>query len=201
LPNSDAGPFFRNNYFVVAPETNTADGMIAKVDHTFLEKNRLAFTLSFTNGTAGSARYIPNAADSAAPDRVYENRRLALEHTFTATPQSVNTATVEVYRDNSKNSSDTGDFDAELGLKGVDAQVFPSLRLGSYLPMGRVNPVSRTARNTWVFTNAHSLKRDKHNIRIVGQFVRTQVNTFVPQFPAGLFQFRSYSLASRHRQY
>ncbi len=25
LPNSNAGPFFRNNYFIVSPETNTAD--------------------------------------------------------------------------------------------------------------------------------------------------------------------------------
>ncbi len=145
-PNADAGPFFRNNYFIVSPETNTADGMIAKVDHSFLEKHRLAATLSFTNGTAGAARYIPNAADSASPDRVYENRRLSLEHTFTASPQSVNTATLEVYRDNSRNASDQGDFDAELGLSGVNADVFPSVRPGSYMPMGRINPVSRTAR-------------------------------------------------------
>jgi hypothetical protein len=191
-PNADAGPFFRNNYFIVAPETNTADGMIAKVDHTFLEKHQLAGTLSFTNGTAGTARYIPNAADSAVPDRIYENRRVSLEHTFTASPQSVNTATFELYRDNSKNSSDPGDFDAELGLKGVNADVFPVFRPGSYLAMGRANPVSRTARNTWVFTNSHSLKRNKHNLRFVLQFVRTQVNTFVPQFPSGFFQFRSY---------
>lgn len=192
LPNADAGPFFRNNYFIVAPEINTADGMIAKVDHALAEKHRLAFTFSFTNGTAGSARYIPNAADSAVPDRIYENRRVALEHTFTASPNSVNTATFELYRDNSKNSSDAGDFDAELGLGGVDASVFPAFRLGNYLHMGRVNPVSRTARNTWIYSDSHSLKRGRHNLRFLGQFIRTQVNTFVPQYPAGYFQFRSY---------
>jgi hypothetical protein len=31
-PNASAGPFFRNNYFVNWPETNTPDGVIIKVD-------------------------------------------------------------------------------------------------------------------------------------------------------------------------
>lgn len=192
LPNADAGPFFRNNYFVVAPEINTANGMIAKVDHSFLERHRLAVTFSFTNGTAGSARYIPNAADSAVPDRIYENRRAAVEHTFTLSPSSVNTASIEVYRDNSKNTSDQGDFNTALGLTGVEATVFPAFRLGNYLPMGRLNPDTRSARTTWIYTDSHSLKKGRHNLRFLGQFIRTQVNTFVPQYPAGLFQFRSY---------
>jgi hypothetical protein len=192
LPNANAGPFWRNNYFIVSPETNTANGMIFKVDHTLFDKHRLAGTYAFTNGTAGTARYIQNAADSAAPDRTYVNRRGSLEHVYTISPQTVNTATAEIYHENSQTTSDTGNFSAEFGLKGVDARVFPSLRLGSYLPMGRVTPASTNSRNTFVYTDAASLKRGRHNLRLVGQFIRQQVNVYIPAYPAGMFQFRSY---------
>ena len=38
-PNTDIGPFFQNNYFVNSPETNTANGMIGKVDHSIGERH------------------------------------------------------------------------------------------------------------------------------------------------------------------
>jgi len=191
LPNSNAGPYFRNNYFVISPETNKADGMIFKIDHSFLEKNRLSTSGSFTNGYAGSARFIPNAADSGPADRQYENRRLSAEHVYTASPKSVNTATVEAVADRSLNVSDEGDFASEIGLPGVPAGVFPSFHLGPYLPTGRANAIARNVRNTLVFTNAHALKFNKHNVRLVGQYARYQVNTFVPRYPSGSFQFTS----------
>jgi len=188
-PNSDAGPFFRNNYFVVSPETNTANGMIAKVDHTFLEKHRIAVSYAFTNGLAGTAKFIPNAADSAAPDRNFSNRRGAVEYVFTASPQSVNTATLEAVSDVSQNVSDLSGLPDQLGLKGVPGKAFPVISLGDYLPTGRNSPEARNARNTYVLTDAWSLKLSKHNLRIVGQFARYQINTFVPGVPSGAFYF------------
>lgn len=190
-PNSDAGPYFRNNYFVISPETNKADGMIFKVDHSFLEKNRVSAGGSFTNGYAGSARFIPNAADAGPADREYQNRRLSAEHVYTASPKSINTASIEAVADRSANVSDAGDFASDIGLSGAPAGVFPSFRLGPYLPLGRVNAMTRNVGNTFVFTNAHALKFDKHNIRMVGQYSRYQVNTFVPRYPSGSLQFTS----------
>src|SRR5690242_3456714 len=49
-PNAAAGPFFQNNYFVNSPETNTAGGMIAKVDHSIHERQRISTELAFSNG-------------------------------------------------------------------------------------------------------------------------------------------------------
>lgn len=192
LPNSDAGPFFRNNYFVVTPETNQADGMIFKVDHSFLEKHRLSGNLSFTDGLAATARFIPNLADSAPADRLYQNRRISMEHIYTLSPRSVNTATAEVYNDVTELSTEGKGVPASLGIAGVDGDQFPRFDLGFYLGMGRVNPVSKTARTTWVYTDALALKRGTHNLRLVSQFIRNQVNTYVPQFPSGYFRFQSY---------
>ncbi|MBI5085058.1 MAG: hypothetical protein HZB13_10740, partial [Acidobacteria bacterium] len=190
-PNSNAGPFFRNNYFVVSPETNAANGMIAKVDHTFLEKHRLAVSFAFTNGLAGSAVFIPNAADSAPADRNYTNRRGSIEHVYTISPQTINTATVEAHTDVSDNVSDLSGWPSKLGLTGVPGQAFPFVSLGGYLPVGRASPVARNVRNTFVFTDAHSVKTGSHNIRLVGQFVRYQINTLSPAMPSGAFYFSS----------
>lgn len=190
-PNADAGPFFQNNYFAVAPETNTASGMIAKVDHSFLDKHRLAVSYSFTNGYAGTATFIPNAADSASPDRNFTNRRLTIEHVFTASPQSVNTFTFDAHSNVNENVTDASGWPAQLGLTGVPGDVFPRIDLNGYLDMGRNSPQARTARNTFVFTDAYSHRLGKHNLRFVAQYARYQVNTYNPALPSGTFNFTS----------
>ena len=101
VPNTNAGPFFRNNYFVVSPETNKADGMIVKLDHTVDEKSRLSTSLSFTNGFAGASRIMPTIADSGPNDRTFSARRGSAEHVLTLSPRTVNTLTVEAATDRS----------------------------------------------------------------------------------------------------
>ena len=188
-PNTAVGPFNQNNYFVVSPETNTAGGMIGKIDHSLSDKERVSIGGSYTNGFAGSARYIPNAADPGAPDRLYTNRRGTLEHVLTLSPGNVNSATFEVSSDVSQNSSDVIDPASALGLSGVSAQVFPRLALGGFLPLGRYNPNTRTARNVFTLTDGQSLKWRKHSLHFVGQFQRQQVNSYQPASPSGAFYF------------
>ena len=75
-PNTDVGPFFRNNYFIDAPETNTANGMIGKVDHSFHERHRLNTELAFSNGLLGAAKLFPNDANPGhAGDRYLGNNQ------------------------------------------------------------------------------------------------------------------------------
>ncbi|MGQ9917699.1 MAG: hypothetical protein ACUVS7_09810 [Bryobacteraceae bacterium] len=189
LPNANAGPFFRNNYFAVSPETNTADGMIARLDQTFLERHRLSLSWSFTNGLSGAARLIPGPADSAPADHRFANRRGALEHVLTLSPQTVNTASLEAQTNISENVSDAAGWPEALGLRGVPSAAFPRFDLANYLDMGRTTPLSRTARNTFTFTEAFSHKCGRHSLRFVSQFSRLQVNTFIPAVPAGAYNF------------
>src|SRR5206468_6419759 len=60
-PNAAVGPFFRNNYFINSPETNAANGMIGKLDHTYRERHRLATELAFSNGFLGASKWFPTA--------------------------------------------------------------------------------------------------------------------------------------------
>lgn len=176
LPNSNAGPFFRNNYFVVSPETNRAEGMIFKVDHTVDARNRLSTSLSYTNGFAGASRLMPTIADSGPNDRKYQARRGSVEHVMTVSPKTVNTITVEA-------STDRSDASRE-------GEVFPAYRfLGTYLGMGRANPVQLTVNNTYSISEGYSTRLGAHSVRAFFRLTRYQVHAFLPQYPAGTFRF------------
>lgn len=190
LPNTDVGPFFRNNYFVVSPETTQADGMLAKVDHTRDDRHRFELGMSFSNGFAGAARLFDTIADSGPADRTYATRRGSIEHVYTRSARTINTFTFEAVTDqNSTGREGIENATDEIGLAGPVGLAFPYYRLTPYLGMGRANPVSRTARNTFIWTDGLTLKRGKHSLRFVGQIIRYQVNVSLPTFPAGYFRF------------
>ena len=63
-PNTDVGPFFQNNYFIDAPETNTANGMIGKLDQSVRERHRITLELAFSDGTLGAAAVVPHRRQS-----------------------------------------------------------------------------------------------------------------------------------------
>ncbi|MBL8236957.1 MAG: hypothetical protein JNM66_06035 [Bryobacterales bacterium] len=190
LPNSDAGPFFRNNYFVFSPETNQANGMIFKVDHTLAEKHRLTFNGSFTNGRAGAPRYYDTIADSSNNDRDFSARRGVVDWTFTKSAATINTLTMDVQRDSSVNGR-AGQENAleSIGLRGPLRDAFPVFRFSIYLGMGRNNPVSRSSHTYYYLTDSFSTRAGKHRFRAIGQYRRYQVNAFLPESPAGAFQF------------
>ncbi|MCS7316119.1 MAG: hypothetical protein RMI94_09935 [Bryobacterales bacterium] len=189
-PNASVGPFFRNNYFIHTPETNTADGVILRLDHAPAENHRLTANTSISNGFQGPAPWFPTAANPAQPEREFQNRRASLEHVLTISPRSVNSIGMEV----SSNASTGGgssrrNFARELGLAGVGGEGFPNFRMQPYLSMGRPYPISRTARNQYEWTASFSTKQGRHSWRIAGRYARSQVNTYYPQYPAGTFRF------------
>ena len=190
-PNASAGPFFRNNYFINSPETNTANGMIGKLDQAIRERHRLTLELAFSNGYLGASRWFPTAANPGSADRRFSARRGSLEHVFTANSRTVNTASFDATSDSSRsgNPGEPTGSGAALGLAGIGAQSFPVIRFSPYLPMGQSYPVSRSARNTYSWTDGLSTRAGRHSLRFTARYWRYQVNTFWPQFPAGSFDF------------
>jgi hypothetical protein len=189
-PNTEVGPFFRNNYYIHSPETNIANGMIGKLDHTLKERHRLSLGLSFSNGLLGSAKWFPNAANPGPVDRKFHNRRGSLEYVFTASARTVNTFSFEAVTDGSESGfEDETNYPELIGLAGSPGKAFPVMRMSPYLSMGRYNPNSKNVRNSFTWTNAFSTRRGKHGFRAVGQYVAGQVNTFWPGSPSGSFSF------------
>jgi hypothetical protein len=190
LPNSDAGPFFRNNYFVFSPESNRANGMIFKVDHSLAEQHRATFNGSFTNGRAGAPRYFETIADSNSNDRDFSARRGTLDWTYTRSAATIQTFTIDVQSDRSMNGRPGQEGAVEaIGLRGPLRDTFPVFRFSPYLGMGRNNPLSVSSHNYFYFTESFSTRKGKHRLRGIGQYRRYQVNAYMPENPAGAFQF------------
>ncbi len=190
-PNTDIGPFFQNNYFIDSPETNTANGMIGKVDQSVRERHRITMELAFSDGTLGAAQWFPTAANPGPSNRDFQTRRGSLEYVFTASARTVNTLTFEANSSvsTSGDSQDQTNYAAKIGLPGIQGDGFPLIQLAPYLNMGQSYPFSRNARNVYTWTDGISTKRGQHTLRVVGQYTRQQVNSYWPQYPAGLFTF------------
>jgi hypothetical protein len=174
-PNAAVGPFFRNNYFINSPEANTANGMIGKVDHSIGERQRISTELAFSNGLLNAAEWFPTIANPGPSNQVFSSRRGSLEHVFTASAQTVNTASVEVSSETSRSGAGEGQF--------------PLYQFQPYLRMGRSYPISRNAKNTFTWTDGISTRWAKHSLHIAAQYVADQVNTLWPKYPDGTFNF------------
>jgi hypothetical protein len=189
LPNAGAGPFFRNNYFVFSPETNHADGMIFKLDHS-AAPHRFTANASFTNGLALAPRYFNTIADPGASDRKFHARRGAIDWTYTRNASTVNTLLFEARSDRSENSR-AGEEDARgaIGLRGPLSGAFPVFRMEAYLGMGRASPVAVSSHNYYSVIEGLSFRAGKHRTRLSSQFRRSQVNAYSSRYPSGHFVF------------
>ena len=178
-PNSDAGPFFRNNYFILAPEQNRADGVITRLDHNIRERHRLGGSLNFSNGVDGAAPWFPTIANPGPVSRDRRSRRLSIDHVFTLSPRSVNTLTLEAA------TSQT----ANLPLLDQKGEAFPYYLFQPYLSMGTSYPVSRSARHTFQITDGFSTRWRQHRLRAIFAGVQEQTNSYWPQHPSGEYRF------------
>jgi hypothetical protein len=191
-PNTDIGPFFRNNYFLVSPETNIANGVIAKVDHSLRDRHRLSVGVNYSDGFSGAAAWFPGPANPGPVDRTFYTRRGQVEHVFTMTAQTVITTTFEAQKEGSASGQEGADWGQEIGLEGLPGDQFPVFEFRSpYLDFGRAFPEARNTRNIFNASAGISTRFGKHNPRATLFHQRQQVNTYWPQFPSGRFRFTS----------
>jgi hypothetical protein len=174
-PNAIVGPFLQNNYFINSPETNTADGVIAKVDAPVKGHHRISAEADYSNGLLGAPRWFPTDGNPGPADHTFQNRVGTLQDIWTLSPGTINTCTFQARSSVSK--------------AGAGQAVFPSYAIAGYLGMGRAYPLSSTANNTYDWIDNVSARRAKHSFHFGGQYTAYQVNNFLPQYPAGFFRF------------
>jgi hypothetical protein len=102
-----------------------------------------------------------------------------VEHIFTQSARNLNTLTVEAQTDRFEDTVE----------KDEGGRVFPHYTLSPYLSMGRPYPESKNARNYWTVTDGFSTRWGQHRVRFVGQYQRSQVNSYWPQYPEGDYRF------------
>ncbi|MCC7500122.1 MAG: hypothetical protein IT160_21260, partial [Bryobacterales bacterium] len=191
-PNAAVGPFDQNNYFIVSPEANTANGFIAKLDHSITDSHRLTASLNSSNGLNDAANYFNTIAEPGAPNVNFTSRSLGLDYIYTISANTLNTFSVGASSSvRSTSPSQQGDFAAQLGLTGISGPSFPVFSFSPYLHMGSGSPISKTANNTYSWSDTFSTRRGKHAIRLIGQYVRYQINVYAPGSISGSFSFDS----------
>ncbi len=179
-PNTNAGPFFQNNYYSVTPEVNTANGFILSVDHTFRRKNRVTVRINKSDGLNGNAPIFLTAANSFNLSQVQESRGLRIEHVFTASPTNVNTLRLELSSNRNRNQPQAL----------VNGKAFPRYQFDNiYLPMGQNNPVSRDAFNNYTLSDTFATRVRKHRISLQLEITQQLITTYRPQSPEGRFDF------------
>ena len=175
-PNTNAGPYFQNNYFVSSPATNTADGFLGKIDQQFNARNRVTFDFNLSTGFLGSPQWFSTAANPGSPNQTFHNRHFDVPYVFTVSPSTVNTATLNVDRREFLTQTSTG-------------QPFSVYRLDSYIGFGAFSPHGHTARTVYTLDDALSTHRGHHYVSAVAEYLSRQVNTIAPDFPDGYFHF------------
>ena len=63
-PNTNAGPFYQNNFYSVTPQVNSANGFILSVDHSFLQKHRVTVRVNNSTGQNGNAPFFLDDRES-----------------------------------------------------------------------------------------------------------------------------------------
>ncbi len=176
-PNTDIGPFFQNNYFVNAPEIDTADGVTGKLERQFGERHRLTSNSTLSRGFLSAAKFFPNIASPTAPDQRFSTKKTELTYIFTANSSTVNSASFAA----ASEVADAGN---------ASESAFPVYQLfGNYLSMGVGFPNSRNARNSFEFQDALTTRKDKHSLTLTARANHYQVNSFDPVVPSGYFEF------------
>ena len=189
-PNASAGPFDRNNYFLVTPQTNNANGIIVKVDHTLRTRHRISVNFNYSDGFNGSAALLPTAANPASADSEDRDPWGSIEHVFTKSPQTVNTlkffSESETYTSGERGQPD---YAGKLGLRGSSPLAFPAFSISPYVGMGRSYPQSKSTWTYYAWTESLSSKHGKHSLAASVSHNQYQVNTFQSAYPAGSFRF------------
>lgn len=186
-PNTNIGPFFQNNYFVNGPQTDDADGIIAKLEHSFGDRHRLTSLSTTSTGFLSPTQYFPNLASPTSPNQHFSTWRTEVDYVFTANSKTINSASLSA----TSNVVQAGD---------TAQQPFPNYQFGNYpstgtaysdkyLAMGTDYPVSRNARTTLELRDGVSTQKGKHSLQLAGRMDFYQVNSFDPAYPSGEFPF------------
>ena len=194
-PNTNVGPFLRNNFFANGAETNTPNGTVLKFDHNLSYQQKLTWSGRISSGIDGPAPIFENPANPGDPKRKVRSRRGEFSHTVNISPNWINKFSVDsTYI--SLSVTDTLEeqfqtqFPIQLGLTGLHAGAFPRFDLAHLVDIGsRPRSLYSYRRARHRVSNSVSVSHKKHNVKFYGRMHWRQVNSFNAKNPSGRFNF------------
>ncbi len=192
-PNTNVGPFLRNNFFTNSVETNTPNGIVWKLDHNLFARHKLTWNGRLSSGLTGAAPLFENPANPGDPPRRVSSRSMGMSETFNLSPAIVNQFNLSAWHSSLKNEGSGAqpvDYAEQLGLSGVQAGSFPRFEFWPYLSIGsQPGSLIRYQTAGYSVSNDFSIRRKNHNLRLSFAATWSQVNTLRPRTPAGRFLF------------
>lgn len=191
-PNTDVGPFLRNNYWTNPSERNAPDGFIARIDHNLGSLQKVSLDVKLSEGFLNTPDIYPTAADPGRPDRLFRNREVELSDTVNLTPNLTYRGSLEVDSDiiDTISHQDDRNLPDELGLRGVNGTAFPQLRFRGYVGMGASRKAYiRNAFNVYDLDNELIFRNGSHTWTVVSQTKAVRFGTLELDSPSGSFSF------------
>ena len=191
-PNTDVGPFLRNNYWTNPSERNAPDGVIARVDHNLGDLQKVTFNVKLSEGLLSTPDIYPTAGNPGRPDRWFSNREFELADTVSLTPSLTYRGSFEVDSDivDTISHQDGRNFPDQLGLRGVNGAVFPELRFQGYAGLGSSRRAYiRNAFNVYELDNELIFRDGGHTWTVVSEAKVVRFSTLELDSPSGSFSF------------
>jgi Carboxypeptidase regulatory-like domain len=171
------GPATPNNYFATTPETGFSNNGLAKLDHSFNDKNRLALRWYVGQGTqtAPLSSFIPDYYQ-VGPMHVH-NYSAILNTTITASIANQALIGVNYFHQAFHDANTSADPTAAgfvTGITGSNLSGSPNFNISGFDPTG-LSPVSGRQDYTSHAGDTISMIRGKHQIRLGGEVRRVQL--------------------------
>lgn len=191
-PNTDVGPFLRNNYWTNPSARNTPDGFILRLDHNLGDIQKIEVSAHASNGFSDTPHLLPTVANPGRPDRLYRNRSISISDTVNATPSVTYHGRVRANLQgvDTLAFAEARGFPEEMGLTGVSGSVFPAFRFRGYLGLG--SPSRSYLKNSLLdyrLDNSLVVRRGDHTWTIASNAVLVRWNTHELDAPSGTYSF------------
>ena len=198
-PNQPLSETENTNLFVTTRALNDVDSFIAKIDHSFNEKNQLTGRYYYGNSNqsfplALLAGNVLPGFNTVTPTTVH---LVSISHLTILSPTKVNEARFGYNRFDEGFFPEDQDFDPRtIGLNtGItDAQDFglPLIRVSGYAPLGANLSLPRARVDTnWHFIDNFSWKLPRHDLKFGYEFRRTFIDAFFDAGYRGRLDFAS----------
>ncbi len=175
-----------NNYFVTPPSTNDNWQYLGRLDQNFGNNDRGFFRFGQYSPNNNAVPYIANKANNQT-NGGWTDTQAVMSETHIFGPSLVSDFRFGwVQEDNYSTAG--GSAAPELGLKGVSLVDFPIISVSQMIQLGS-SASNHDRDRSWVFNEALTWQRDRHTIKIGGDYRRQMYNNYSPGKLSGSYSF------------
>jgi len=187
-PDPNGGYAGGLNYSVQPPQTRQTWQWLARIDHNFSDNDKVYGRIGGYNPNGDAQNRIPNKANNDTSGG-FRDTQITLSHTHVFGPRLVNDFRVGFVQEHNYTIASSLPS-PELGIKNVSLNEFPQVAVQNLnmIPLG--SSASNGDRDrSYVFSEALSLVKGRHTLKIGGDYRRQMWNNYNPGKLSGGYTF------------